>query len=263
MEIYKSMEITRINDKKKEVINDLVICEYALTIFVNEIEIAVLMCSPEFLEELTVGYLLYEGIIKNRDDYREIFINEKRGISYVKLVGEFDGTNSSKIVFTGCGSGNTNSSILESLKDIKVRNDIYFDYEHLIKIARNFSDKSETFKKTGGTHSACLCDDKEILIFKEDIGRHNALDKIFGEALIRGISTDDKFIFASGRISSEMLLKSARAGVVVIISHSAPTNLAVNIATKLNLTLVGFVRGRRMNIYSGNERIKKKVVRRF
>jgi len=258
MEIYKNIEIERINDKKKEIVKDSVICEYALTIFVNEIEIATLMCTPEFLEELTIGYLLYEGIIKNKDDYREIFINENRGIAYVKLIGEFDGTNDSKIVFTGCGSGNSNLSILESVKDIKIRDDIYFDYEHLIKMAKDFSDKSETFKKTGGTHSACLCDDKGILIFKEDIGRHNALDKIFGEALIKDISTDDKFIFASGRISSEMLLKSARAGIPVIVSHSAPTNLAVNIATKLNLTLVGFVRGRRMNIYSEKERIKNK-----
>lgn len=95
-----------------------------------------------------------------------------------------------------------------------------------------------------------MCDSNDIIIFKEDIGRHNALDKIFGQALLEGIDTEDKIILTSGRISSEMLIKTAKRQVPMIISRSAPTSLAVEMAEKLGITLIGFARGEKMNIYT-------------
>jgi FdhD protein len=100
-----------------------------------------------------------------------------------------------------------------------------------------------------------LCDHKEVILFHEDIGRHNAIDKIIGEALIKDIPLNSKIVFTSGRVSSEILLKSAKSQIPMIVSRSAPTDLAVAMAKKLGITLVGFVRGRKMNVYTNFENI--------
>jgi FdhD protein len=98
-------------------------------------------------------------------------------------------------------------------------------------------------------------EDGNILIFSEDIGRHNAIDKIFGKCLLEGIQADDRMIITSGRVSSEILLKAAKREIPIIISRSAPTNLAVKLADKLGITLIGFARGRRINIYTNDWRV--------
>jgi len=108
---------------------------------------------------------------------------------------------------------------------------------------------------THGVHSAALCDRKSILIFSEDIGRHNAIDKIFGKCLLENIPTDNRAVITSGRITSEILHKVARRGIPIIISISAPTNLGVRIADSLGITLLGFVRGKRINAYTNDWRI--------
>jgi len=100
-----------------------------------------------------------------------------------------------------------------------------------------------------------LCDTRDIIIFMEDMGRHNAVDKIFGRCLLENIPTEDKIILISGRVSSEILLKIAKRNIPVIVSRAAPTTLSVKLARKLNVTLIGFVRGKRMNIYASDWRV--------
>jgi FdhD protein len=125
----------------------------------------------------------------------------------------------------------------------------------IFSLMREFQHRSEVFKNTGGVHSAALSDGERLLIFAEDIGRHNAIDKIFGECLWENTPTEDRAIITSGRISSEILFKAVKRGVPIIISRSAPTDLAVRTAQDLGITLVGFVRARKMNIYANNWRI--------
>jgi FdhD protein len=118
-----------------------------------------------------------------------------------------------------------------------------------------FQHRSDTFRSTGGVHSAALCDKKNLNIFCEDIGRHNAIDKIFGRCLWEGISTTNQFILTSGRVSSEIVIKMARSNIPVLASKSAPTGTAIRLAETLGITLIGFVRGTRMNVYSNHQRI--------
>ena len=108
---------------------------------------------------------------------------------------------------------------------------------------------------THGVHSAALCDTENILVFSEDIGRHNAIDKIFGKCLLEDIPTDDRVIITSGRISSEILHKVAKKGIPIIISISVPTNLGVRIADSLGITLIGSVRVKKINVYTNDWRI--------
>ncbi len=125
----------------------------------------------------------------------------------------------------------------------------------IFALAKKFQLSSETYRSTGGVHSAALCNNTGILVFAEDIGRHNAIDKIFGRCLLDGIPTDDCMIITSGRIASEILLKVARRHIPLIISKSAPTELGVRLAGDFGITLIGFVRGKRMNVYTNDWRV--------
>ncbi|GAE25718.1 formate dehydrogenase chain D [Halalkalibacter wakoensis JCM 9140] len=127
--------------------------------------------------------------------------------------------------------------------------------EQCIELMRKMQEASLTFKNTGGVHNAALCTADELLVSRSDIGRHNALDKLYGYSLLNGISVRDKILVFSGRISSEILTKAAKLGVGIVLSKSAPTDLAIQLAEDLNITAVGFIRGASFNIYSHPERI--------
>ncbi len=118
-----------------------------------------------------------------------------------------------------------------------------------------FQKRSEGYLSTGGTHSAALAEGRSILVFKEDIGRHNAIDKVIGSRLADKEDFGNKIMITSGRISSEVLLKIQKCSIPLIVSRSAPTNQAVKLAKDMDITLVGFARGSRMNVYNGQERI--------
>jgi FdhD protein len=138
---------------------------------------------------------------------------------------------------------------------VKVESKVEIPTLQVIALVKEFQHRSQIYRTTGGVHSAALCDTSDIIVFSEDIGRHNALDKIFGECILNDIATDDRIIITSGRISSEIVLKVAKRNIPIILSKSAPTNLGVRLADDLGVTLVGFIRGRRMNVYTHAERI--------
>ena len=127
--------------------------------------------------------------------------------------------------------------------------------DEVFALVNEFQHGSEVYLATGGVHSAALCNNKGILVFEDDIGRHNAIDKIFGKCLLEDISTNDRVVITSGRISSEILHKVAKRGIPIIISISAPTNLGVRIADNLGITLISSVRGKRMNVCTNDWRV--------
>jgi len=120
----------------------------------------------------------------------------------------------------------------------------------VLALVRQFQLKSQIFKATGGVHSAALCDQRDILAFSEDIGRHNAIDKILGRCILDNLPTANRIIITSGRISSEIVLKVTRMDIPILVSRSAPTDLGVRLSSDLGLTLVGFARGDKMNVYT-------------
>ncbi len=132
---------------------------------------------------------------------------------------------------------------------------VELSFDDVFRLVRQMQEGSETFSRTGGVHNAALCDRQGILLDRMDIGRHNALDKIYGYCLRRNIPVNDKIIVFSGRISSEILLKVAKIGCGVILSKSAPTALALELAENLGITTVGFVRGQSCNVYTHPQRI--------
>lgn len=230
--------------------------EYALTILLNGRELVTLLCSPAHLDELTIGYLHSEGLIGKADDVMGLSLNEQKGIArvWIRDKGGLAELPFRRIITPGCGRGATLRTPLDIGLD-PVRSQLEVHCEGLLDLVRDFQRRSETWKMTHGVHAAALCVLGEVLLFREDIGRHNALDKVFGRCLIRGIDTRDTIVISSGRISSEMLLKVARNGVPVAVSLSSATDQAVELAKRLGITLVGLARGRKLTIYSVPERI--------
>ena len=250
--------ILQLSDKGRESIEDVVVKEFSLTIILNNQELVTLLCSPTDLKYLAVGFLFSEGLLKSRDEIKRIVVDDKRGVIRVETDEDRELDRDvlfKRLITSGCGRGASFYSAADVQGHMKVESQIKIATQEVLALVIEFQHRSQIFKATGGVHSAALCDTTDILVFSEDIGRHNAIDKILGECILNDIPTDDHIIITSGRISSEILLKVAKRNIPVIISKSAPTNLGVRLAKDLGITLVGFVRGRRMNVYSHSWRI--------
>lgn len=253
MDNIKKYSILRIKGEEILKEEDIVILEYPFTIFLNDEEVITLLCSPSSLENLAIGFLYSEGFIGSLSDIKDMRIDGDKGIAYVYLndVSKFsEKFRNKRTITSGCGKGTVFYNVLDSFKSKKIEKQLPIQIDHIKELVREFNRKSELFVNTGGVHSCALCSIDGIIIFEEDIGRHNALDKVFGKALIDDIDTTDKIVLTSGRISSEILIKVAKREIPVIVSRSAPTSLSVEMANKLNITLIGFARGQKMNIYS-------------
>nr|WP_300006188.1 formate dehydrogenase accessory sulfurtransferase FdhD [Tissierella sp.] len=253
MDYKKKYEIMRINKEFKDLEEDIIVVESPFTIFIDEKEIITLLCTPKSLEELTIGFIVSEGFIDGVEDIEKISIDEKSLIAHVSLKNKsgfaqkFQGK---RTITSGCGKGSVFYNVLDSFKSKKIKNPLEINIEAIKETMRDFNKRSQLFMETGGVHSCGLYDGETIIIFEEDIGRHNALDKIIGRALKDDIDLKDKIIFTSGRISSEILIKTAKREISTIVSRSAPTSLAIDIARELHISLIGFVRGEKLNIYS-------------
>ncbi len=231
--------------------------EFPVTIILNDQELVTLLCSPENLEYLAVGFLSSEGLLKSKDDIKKIIVDEQRGVVRLETVEDKEIAQDvlfKRIISSGCGKGASFYSAADAASQ-KVKSRMGISTDEVFALVNEFQHGSQLYLTTHGVHSAALCDRKSILVFNEDIGRHNAIDKIFGKCLLEDIPTNDRAIITSGRISSEILHKVAKKGIPIIISISAPTNLGVRIADNLGITLIGFVRAKRMNVYTNNWRI--------
>lgn len=248
--------ILRITEQGRSQSEDTVVREFPLTIILNNQELVTLLCSPKDLDYLAVGFLASEGFLKSKDEIKKITVNDQIGAVRVEIKKDFAGELSLKrLITSGCGRGTSFYSVADTQGQLKVESRIAISALKVFTMVKEFQQRSQIFRTTGGVHSAALCDTAGILVFSEDIGRHNAIDKIFGECILRDIPTDDRIIITSGRISSEILLKIAKRNVPILISKAAPTNLGINLANDLGVTLIGFVRGKRMNVYANEWRV--------
>ena len=248
----------RVTEQDRSRIEDTVVREFPLTIFLNNQELVTLLCSPTDLKYLAVGFLASEGLIKGRGDIKKILADDQRGV--VRVETEEDKEFASQLIFkrfitSGCGRGASFYSAADVQGQAKIESQVRISALDVFSLVKESQHYSQIYRTTHGVHSAALCDSKRILVFAEDIGRHNAIDKIFGQCLLESIPTDGHMIITSGRISSEILLKVAKRNIPIIISKSAPTNLAVRLSDDFNITLIGFVRGKRMNAYTNDWRI--------
>jgi len=244
---------------KAEKIVDCVAEEKPLHILVNRVHYATIMCSPTNLKELTIGHLLSEGLLKSVDEIEEISLRET-SICRVKLKKKVDAEKRlktlksfSRVIFTACGSRQPYqfSGMLR-----KVQSSISVKAETLLNCVNRLNTDAETFRKTGGVHVAAVCkNDGGLVALAEDVGRHNAVDKVVGKAALMKVDLRGCFLVLSGRLSGDIVFKAAKVDIPIVASIAAALDSGIVVAEKAGITLVGFARRRRMNVYTLPERI--------
>ncbi len=245
--------LIRINGDTSEEILDQVAAETACTLIVNGEILVSLLCSPIELENMALGFLLSEGLLSARESLQEISLDQKNSIVRVvlkDLPDDWQDGFHKKTITSGCGKGITFTDP-KKLPGLNVqREPIHLTTNRVRTLLSNFREQSKLYITTGGVHSAALADHTGIILFSEDIGRHNAVDKLIGKAFLNSISMLDKILLSSGRISGEIMTKIVQNKIPVLITRTAPTCMSINYAEDNGVTLIGFARGNRMNIYT-------------
>jgi FdhD protein len=250
--------IMRLNGEHLEEMTDQVAAEIPFALLINGQLFVTLVCTPTELDAMAIGFLLSEGILTERETLLDIAVDEEEAtvsVTLKKLPNGFDQIAQRKTITSGCGQGVTFSdgASLESLPVDQVR--IKVTPAYIRSVLKDFRSLSDLFQRTGGIHSAALADEKEIILFAEDIGRHNAVDKLIGRAFLDNIPLEDKILLSSGRISGEIMTKVIRNKIPILVSRTAPTCMSLTYAEDHAITLIGFARGKKMNIYTHPQRI--------
>lgn len=230
---------------------DLIAVEKRLRISVNGREILSLYCTPLMIRELVVGMFMTEGIIKGNwcaDSMSIVYGNDV----LVDISAEGEISIEGGVITSGCIGGIT---FPKRLGIKKTEDPFCIKSSDLNTLFREFQNASELYKLTGCVHSAGISDGRHILCLAEDIGRHNAVDKVIGNALLENVSFEGKIMLASGRLSSEIVAKCAKWNIPIVASRTAPTSLALEIAETSGVTVVGFIRADRFNVYTHPQRI--------
>ncbi|MBC3080694.1 formate dehydrogenase accessory sulfurtransferase FdhD [Staphylococcus capitis] len=258
-DVSSNQTIIRYENGQLFATEDFYVTEFPLTIMVNGEEFATIICSPTNMEELVLGFLASEGAILKRDELKSIQIDDSKGFAHVELtksLGDRFEYSTKRMIASCCGKSREfyfhNDAAIAKTSMSKIE----LHPQQILRMMTQLQSASVIFKQTGGLHNAAISDGNTFFEHRQDIGRHNALDKLYGYCIQRHISVRDKVLIFSGRISSEILIKAAKIGVGVILSKSAPTTLAVQLAKDLNITAIGFIRDGNFNIYSHPERIK-------
>jgi FdhD protein len=240
---------------------DALVTEFALTIKVNGEEFATMVCTPEFMEDLVIGFLASEQVIRHPSEILDLWIDHSRGYALVtvkEVESLRDRLRSKRYITSCCGMSRQGFYFVNDAFTAKRMhgNLVSFTPEQCLSFMNRMQSESDIFKRTGGVHHAALCDVKGLVLSRIDIGRHNALDKLYGYCLKHDIPLDDKALVFSGRMSSEIVIKTSKIGCAVLLSKSAPTELALQLADQLGITTVGFIRNRSFNVYTYPERIE-------
>ncbi|UOQ83501.1 formate dehydrogenase accessory sulfurtransferase FdhD [Gracilibacillus salinarum] len=257
LNVEKIKVVTFDGDRLNET-EDNAAVEYPLTIQLDGEEFATMVCSPDYLKELVIGFLASEGIIRSINQLAALHIDQDKGFAYVELKNKEirnKNTVSKRFIGSCCGKSRQFYFQNDVLTAKTIMTDMQVSVKQCLDLMNQMQEQSTLFRLTGGFHNAALGTKEQLLLSRTDIGRHNALDKIYGHCLENRIPLADKVIVFSGRISSEIVLKVAKIGVGLLLSKSAPTSLALKLADDLGITAVGFIRNERLNIYTHPQRI--------
>jgi FdhD protein len=256
------IEITRIDvpSGKAEKMTDFVAEERPLDIYVSKKHYATIFCSPSNLKELTVGHLLSEGILKSVEEIEELHVSVDKATCKVKLKPSVNiekrvifSKLSSRVIRSACGS---TSPYPFSFRHPKVRSNLTVQAKTILDCVNRLNSNAKIFRKTGGVHVAAIYSiDGVSKALAEDVGRHNAVDKAIGAGVLEQIDFSECFLALSGRLTGDIILKAATMQLPIVASLAAAINSGIAIAKDAELTLIGFVRGKRMNIYNSPERI--------
>ena len=235
-----------------------VVTERPLTLFLNGQEIVTMMTIGDHPELLAVGYLLNQNMIRHDDeitgidhekDIKTIVVRTKRQTDYEEKLKK-------KTQTSGCAQGTVFGDIMEEFDDIELNKQAHVKTSWLYDLQKKINTAPSLYLKAGAIHGCVLCQNNKLLIYVEDVGRHNAVDKIAGYMFLNNISPQDKLFYTTGRLTSEMVIKTAKMGIPILLSRSGFTAWGVELARQVDMTLIGRMRGKRFIVLAGQDRVE-------
>lgn len=234
-----------------------VVEERPLTLWLNRTEVVTMMTVGDHPRELAVGFLLNQNMLQPQDEIVAIDYEEDIATVVVRTTSEssYEEKLQKKIRTSGCAQGTVFGDIMEKFETVVLPEDAVLKTSWLYDLFYKINHQPSLYLKAGGIHGCVLCHENRPLIYMEDVGRHNAVDKIAGYMYLNGITPGDKTFFTTGRLTSEMVIKTVQMGIPILLSRSGFTAWAVELARQANLTLIGRAKGRRFQVLAGEQRL--------
>lgn len=244
-------------DERGQPVEASVVVERPLTLFLNGQEIVTMMTIGDYPDYLAVGYLLNQNMLRPDDEIEGVEYDEELEVVVVRTARETDYEDKlkKKTHTSGCAQGTVFGDLMEKFEDIALPTDAVLKTSWLYALTRMINTSPSLYLEAGAIHGCVLCEQDRPLIYMEDVGRHNAVDKIAGYMFLHGIGPGDKIFYTTGRLTSEMVIKTVQMGIPILISRSGFTAWGVDLARQANLTLIGRARGKRFLALAGEDRI--------
>ena len=246
-------------DQEGREIEISVVSERPLTLFLNGREIVTMMTIGDHPDYLAVGYLLNQNMLLPDDRITAIEYDDERDPEFVIVrtdrVTDFEDKLKKKTLTSGCAQGTVFGDLMERFDEVRLDQDAILKTSWLYALTRKINTAPSLYLTAGAIHGCVLCEEDRPLIYMEDVGRHNAIDKIAGYMHLNGVSPSGKIFYTTGRLTSEMVIKTVQMGIPILVSRSGFTAWGVELARKANLTLIGRARGKRFVALAGEARI--------
>jgi len=259
IEPRKPIHYFQIDSHKYKEVQASTIVETPVSLTLNGEIWTTFMCTPVHLEALMVGFLYNEGVIDSMDEVEDVRICEHGDNVDVWLTHEAPKPDSWTRT-SGCTGGVTAVASIERPQPASISSDFHLFPGQINHLVEMLFESQDLYRETGGVHTSALSDGDQVILSAEDIGRHNTLDKIAGLCVMENIWPDRRILITTGRISSEMLQKSVRMGAKVVASRTSPSSMSIELAESWGITLIGYARRNRFNLYAAPERILLKTI---
>lgn len=248
---------TLVTDEYGETGETHIAAERALTLYVNKHEIVTLMTLGTHPELLAIGYLRNQGFVSRPEDILSVQVDwETDSVAVVTRddIADLEARLGRRVVTTGCGQGTVFGRIMDELEHLRLPQ-VRMAQSHLYALLGNLSAYNEVYRQAGAVHGCALCQGESILMFVEDVGRHNAVDAIAGHMWLEGIGGADKVFYTTGRLTSEMVIKVAQMGVPVLLSRSGVTQMGLDLARQVGVMMLARAKGNHFLVFNGAERL--------
>lgn len=245
-------------NEQGEMVDKHIACERPLTIYLNWRPIVTLMTLGARPEALALGYLKNQGFISDVKQLESVIVDwdvNSAAVITKEITQHLDEKLAEKTVTTGCGQGTVYGGFMDGLDDIVLPKP-QLKQSMLYNLLSNISAYNETYKNAGAVHGCGLCEGEQIKGFVEDVGRHNAVDTLAGEMWLKQEMGGNKLFYTTGRLTSEMVIKVAKMGIPVLLSRSGATQMGLELAQKLAITMIARAKGRHFLIYNGAENVE-------
>jgi FdhD protein len=244
-------------DQDGKPVETAVVVERPLTLFLNGQEIVTMMTIGDYPDYLAVGYLLNQNMLRPDDVIESIDHDEELDVVVVRTerATNYEEKLKKKVRTSGCAQGTVFGDLMEKFETVRLPKDAVLKTSWLATLSKKINSVPSLYLEAGAIHGCVLCQGDRPLLYMEDVGRHNAVDKIAGYMLLHGIAPEDKIFYTTGRLTSEMVIKAVQMGIPILVSRSGFTAWGVQLAKQAGLTLVGRAKGRRFVALAGEERL--------